>query len=266
LHVDQSARDAKDGLAYEFIQAGAKKSDGSSHKPLTDSARADITGVVNSLYDLFVGQVARHTGLAEAAVRATEAGTFFGLDAVAQRLAHRLGTLDDAVAEAARRAESQVSPTARGALPRASLEHSMSTQESAAPADPAATAAATGAAPQEGAAAQQGQSAPQGQAAAAAGAAAPGVTLSAEDCAGIVELCTMAGQPGKAADFIRAGASRGEVSEALLRARANGTQLQGETIRTAHAVTEGPQQRSNDPSDPHGWGASAERVFGKQGA
>lgn len=260
VHIDQTAKDAKDGLAYEFIQAGAKKSDGSSHKPLSDGARADITAVVERLYDLFVQQVAESRGLPVEAIRATEAGTFFGPDALAQRLAHQLGTLDDAVAEAARRADGQSSSTTRGTASRgsSSLEGHMPNPDSAAAADtvPGTTSATPTPSAQTGQPVVQ----PQQQ----QGTPAAAVALGAEDYAGIVELCTMAGQPALAAGFIRAGKSRGEVSEALLRGRAAGQQHTGTS--TAHPAIEPNASRSSNPSDPHGWNASIERVFGKQGA
>jgi hypothetical protein len=170
---------------------------------------------------------------------------------VAQRLAQQLGTLDDAIAEATRRADAVTTPSATGTSPRApsSMEHPMTTQETAAPGTPAATTTPAPGTPAPGAAPQQG------------GATPPAAGLSAEDCAGIVELCAMAGQPGQAAGFIRAGKSRGEVSEALLRGRAAGPQQ--EAISTGHGLPEGNQPRASDPADPDGWGASHARVFGQ---
>jgi len=257
VHIDQTARDAKEGLAYEFIFAGVKKVDGSSHVKMSDATRTDITGLVNRLYDRFVGQVATARGIPAEAVRATEAGCFYGPEAVEQRLAQQLGTLDDAIAEATRRADAVTTPGATGTPPRApsSMEHPMPTEQTAAPGTPAATTTpATGAAPAQGAPAAPGTTPQQG------GATPPAVGLSAEDCAGIVELCAMAGQPNQAAGFIRAGKSRGEVSEALLRGRASGAQQ--ETISTGHGLQGQTQQRSTDPADPDGWGASQARVLG----
>jgi signal peptide peptidase SppA len=258
VHIDQTARDGKEGLAYEFIFAGAKKVDGSSHLKMSEATRADITGLVHRLYDRFVGQVASARGIPVDAVRATEAGCFYGPEAVQQQLAQQLGTLDDAIAEATRRADAVTTPSAPGTPPRApsSMEHPMTTQETAAPGTPAATTTpATGAAPAQGAAPAPGTAPQQG------GATPPAVGLSVEDCADIVELCAMAGQPGQAAGFIRAGKSRGEVSEALLRGRAAGAQQ--ETISTGHGLRDQTQQRSSDPADPDGWGASHARVFGQ---
>ncbi|WP_363798406.1 S49 family peptidase [Lysobacter firmicutimachus] len=97
LHVDQSQRDTRAGLTYTPIHAGARKNDGSPHAPLTDEARSSIQTEVNRLYELFVLTVADQRGLSVDAVRKTEAGLFFGQDAIDAGLADRLGTLGDAV-------------------------------------------------------------------------------------------------------------------------------------------------------------------------
>jgi len=127
LHVDQSRREANAGLSYTPILAGARKNDGSSHQPLTPEARAAIQTEVDRLYELFVLTVAEQRGAAADAIRATEAGLFFGQDALDAGLADRIGTLGDAVQQlhteldAAARPLSLESPT-------------MSTSESTAPA------------------------------------------------------------------------------------------------------------------------------------
>lgn len=74
LHVDQSGKDAKQGVTYTPIFAGAHKVDFSSHAPLSDDARALAQDEVNRLYDLFVAAVADGRGIDEQAVRDTEAG------------------------------------------------------------------------------------------------------------------------------------------------------------------------------------------------
>lgn len=127
LHVDQSRRDANAGLSYTPIVAGARKNDGSPYQPLTPEARAAIQTEVDRLYELFVLTVAEQRGSAAEAIRATEAGLFFGQDALDAGLADRIGTLGDAVLQlhteldAAARPLSLESPT-------------MSTPESTAPA------------------------------------------------------------------------------------------------------------------------------------
>ncbi|WP_033371773.1 S49 family peptidase, partial [Caldimonas manganoxidans] len=55
LHVDQSVKDAQEGLRYTAITAGARKNDYSPHAPLADAARAALQAEVDRLYGLFVG-------------------------------------------------------------------------------------------------------------------------------------------------------------------------------------------------------------------
>ncbi|MBT2748573.1 MULTISPECIES: S49 family peptidase [unclassified Lysobacter] len=97
LHVDQSQYDAKAGLKFTPIHAGARKNDATPHSALTDEARDSIQTEVNRLYELFVLTVADQRGLSAESVRKTEAALYFGQDAINVGLADRLGTLSDAV-------------------------------------------------------------------------------------------------------------------------------------------------------------------------
>ena len=99
MHVDQSVKDAQDGLRYTAVFAGDRKNDLNPHQPISDQAHAFLQGEVNRVYSLFTETVARHRGLSADAVRATEAGLFFGQDAIAAGLADALGGLDDALAQ-----------------------------------------------------------------------------------------------------------------------------------------------------------------------
>ncbi len=74
MHVDQSAMDAKRGLVYTPIYAGARKTDFSSHAPLSDRARATAQESVDRLYQIFVDHVANARAIDPAAVKGTEAG------------------------------------------------------------------------------------------------------------------------------------------------------------------------------------------------
>ena len=97
MHVDQSVKDAQDGLHYTAVYAGSRKNDLSPHGPMTTEAQRFLQGEVDRVYGLFVDTVARHRGLSSNAVRDTEAGLFFGKDAVRAGLADAVGTLDDAL-------------------------------------------------------------------------------------------------------------------------------------------------------------------------
>jgi signal peptide peptidase SppA len=98
-HVDQSGSDAKAGLAWTFIHAGARKLDGNPHEPLSDPARAAIQADVDALYGELVNLVARNRSLTPEAVRGTEAAIYRGRAGIALGLADRVGTVETALAE-----------------------------------------------------------------------------------------------------------------------------------------------------------------------
>lgn len=99
VHVDQSKRDDKMGLAYTFIYAGQRKVDFNSHAPLSDKAKALATAEVVRLYDMFTGHVAAARNLDVQAVRDTEAGVFAANEAKALGLVDAVGSFDDTLAE-----------------------------------------------------------------------------------------------------------------------------------------------------------------------
>ncbi|SFM13176.1 S49 family peptidase [Nitrosomonas communis] len=99
LHVDQSVADSKNGLHYTAITAGAHKSDYSPHEPLSSEAQARLQAEVNRLYDLFVTHVATMRAVSEDAVRATEAGLYFGPEAIQAGLADSLMSFDEVLTE-----------------------------------------------------------------------------------------------------------------------------------------------------------------------
>lgn len=240
MHVDQSGADAKAGLAFTYLYAGAHKVDGNPHQPLSDQARAEFTADIDRLYGDFTQLVARNRGIPEAAVRATEARCLAPADAIAASLADQVGTLADAVALAAQlAAASPRRPPTTGASsrPRSMKEPRMNEDEIAQ------------------AAAEQAQ---RDQAAAAsrqATALAEARTAAASDAAAILDLCMLAGRPQDAAEHIRAGRTRGEVSEALLRARASSDA----PTSTHHQLKD---TAPVDPADPDGWEGSTRRVCG----
>jgi signal peptide peptidase SppA len=138
-HVDFSRALANDGIAVTHIFAGAHKVDGNPYEQLPASVRADFQAEINSLYDMFVGAMAKHMGLDPAAVRGTEARVFMGQAAVDAHLAHGITTTDALISElAARRAPS----VAVGQLARSSTADkkgsSMSGNNAAADAQPPA--------------------------------------------------------------------------------------------------------------------------------
>jgi signal peptide peptidase SppA len=98
-HLDVSGNDEKMGYRYTIVSAGARKADFNPHAPLSEEAKSVLEGEIARTYGLLVNTVARNRGLPEAAVRGTEAGLFFGSDALNVKFADRLGTRQDALAD-----------------------------------------------------------------------------------------------------------------------------------------------------------------------
>lgn len=81
-HIDVSEADKKDGIKYTTVFAGDKKNDLSPHEPLSSAAIVDLQNEVNRLYEMFVKSVARNRGMSAKAIKATQAGTYFGNNAI----------------------------------------------------------------------------------------------------------------------------------------------------------------------------------------
>ena len=90
LHVDRSKANEKAGITYTPIYAGDRKIDGSPNSPLSDKARADAQGVVDTVYSLFVSTAARNLNVSESVIRNTQAGTYHGQAAIDIGLAHKI--------------------------------------------------------------------------------------------------------------------------------------------------------------------------------
>jgi signal peptide peptidase SppA len=99
MHVDQSARDAREGYRFTAISAGDLKNDLSPHEPINKAAMTRLQTEVDRLYGLFVDHVAAMRGMDTKAIRATEAGLFFGPDAVRSGLADALASPAQAMTE-----------------------------------------------------------------------------------------------------------------------------------------------------------------------
>lgn len=101
LHVDRSGELAEAGLKPTLIFAGAHKVDGHPFGPLPAAVRSDLQKEVLVFYDRFVATVVAGRGdrLSDADVRATEARTYLGEEAISLGLADRVGTIDDVLAD-----------------------------------------------------------------------------------------------------------------------------------------------------------------------
>lgn len=107
LHVEISKALEAAGERWTFISAGRYKVEGNPAEPLSPEGLAAIQADVNRYYDSgagsFVGDLARFRGVAvEAVRRGFGEGRLVGAKAaVAEGMADRIGTLNDAIARAA---------------------------------------------------------------------------------------------------------------------------------------------------------------------
>ena len=246
MHVDQTARDAQQGYRYTPITAGEQKNDFSPHEKLGPDAHARLQAEVDRLYGLFVTHVAAMRRLDADVVRATEAGIYFGEEAVTAGLVDAVGSLDSVIAEfgsflVARRARGHaVSSSSRSlatpitSSPSTSMEIStMShpdttekplTDEPAKAPEPESETPVTDEVPATDAQAR---------------AAENGTNALA-----IAELCQLAGHPELTARFLAEGASEGQVRKALLASRADSPEIRS-TIAPDASVPQQSQSAAN---------------------
>ncbi len=98
IHVDESVADAKAGLNYTFLHAGAHKVDGHPHAPLPAPVAADIQADIEQLHEQFISLVAGFRRLTPEAIRDTEARVYRGEAAIQAGLADQIGTRSEALA------------------------------------------------------------------------------------------------------------------------------------------------------------------------
>jgi signal peptide peptidase SppA len=208
LHIDQSVKDANEGYRYTAVTAGTHKNDFSPHQPLTDEAKAELQAEVDRLYGLFVEHVASMRTLGSDDVRSTEAGLYFGANAIAAGLADAVGTFESALTDFSLflRSRSRKSPQARAGT---RTEAATPTQEQKMnPQEVEVVPEMIGGISADAAAALVAEHVEKTR---------REVTQSAK---AIAELCLIAGTPDKAAEFIAAGKTEAEVRRVLIEAKA----------------------------------------------
>ncbi len=241
LHVDQSVKDAKDGYRFTAVTAGAHKNDYSPHEPLSDTAKTELQSEVDRLYAIFTEHVAAMRGLGLDAVRATEAGLYFGSNAVAQGLADGVETLEATLAEfhsflnaknnARNPSPSQVRGVIRAETAHLKKEITMRDTEHLPENLPSDDN------PEEVAAADQ-----------VAQLVAEAKREVMQSAQAIAELCLLAGCPERAAEFIAAGKSQADVRRVLIEARA--AQSEAADIRSTITVDAGTQTLDRPEASP----------------
>jgi signal peptide peptidase SppA len=96
-HLDTSARNEQMGVKVTTVAAGAHKNDLSPHEPITEQSMKFLVDMVQGYYTQFVDAVAKYRGISADAVRATEAGVFFGQKGVDIGFADRIETPQAAI-------------------------------------------------------------------------------------------------------------------------------------------------------------------------
>lgn len=99
-HANLKKYNEQRGIEYTTLYAGARKIDFTPDEPLTEEAYNVGMDIVNRHYEVFVETVARNRNLTKQHVKGTEAGIYWGKQAIDAGLADRIGTLDDAITEA----------------------------------------------------------------------------------------------------------------------------------------------------------------------
>lgn len=98
-HKDVSERNAKEGVKWTYVHSGAKKVEGNPNEPLSDSARTTMQVESDRIYEIFTTSIAAYRGMSVEAVKATEAGLFFGQSAIDAGLADHIGTFRELMTE-----------------------------------------------------------------------------------------------------------------------------------------------------------------------
>lgn len=244
LHVDQSVKDAREGLAYTAIYAGHHKNDFSPHAPLTPQATSSLQTEVDRLYGIFVDQVAGMRAMSTEAVRATEAGLFFGDGAVGAGLADAVCGLDQVLVDFAvalggkrrlknpspnhsappkRGPQARASPMSLTADPVISSPHPLQTEQTMTDpknADPEQEPTPQEPTPEEPLAPTEAPSPQAINPLTMSEAAKASAGSDRSEAQAIAEICLIAGAPQRTAEFLAAGMTQAQVRRALLEARA----------------------------------------------
>ena len=225
MHVDQSARDAQEGYRYTAITAGDQKNDFSPHEKLTNEAHARLQSEVDRLYGIFVDHVAEMRNLDPRFIRSTQAGLYFGPEAVTAGLADAQGSFDTVLSDfssflTARRSRNAAAHSLSVSAPT-QLEISMKLETTDVPAAPEAPTAPPAQSP-----AESPTTATSDDAVVTFDDAVKTATQAARaDALAIAELCQLAGQPQRIAAFLAEGASESQVRRTLLASRAESPEI-----------------------------------------
>jgi len=101
IHVDESEAAEKAGVKFTEISSGKLKTELSSTKPLSDLGRSILTKHVENSAEQFFDLVSRNRGISTESIRGQEAGLFFAGEAVDANLADGIADRSDLLGELA---------------------------------------------------------------------------------------------------------------------------------------------------------------------
>lgn len=94
-YLDQSRKDAQEGLAYVELVSGQFKDAGNIHRPMTAAEKAMAKSDLDKIRQIFIRTVAKDRNLPETAVaKLADGRTFLGSDAIRLGLADELGDIE----------------------------------------------------------------------------------------------------------------------------------------------------------------------------
>lgn len=96
-HLDTSKMEENIGVKFTSLYRGDNKNNGTSHEPLSDASLAMYDKMLDDLYQTFTTSVAEYRGLDLQAVIDTQAGVFFGADAISAGLADEIADPQTAI-------------------------------------------------------------------------------------------------------------------------------------------------------------------------
>lgn len=237
MHVDQTARDAQEGYRYTAITAGDKKNDFSPHEKLSTEAHARLQAEVDRLYGIFVEHVSAMRRLDARFVRSTQAGLYFGPEAVTAGLADAQSSLDQVLSEFSTHL---MASRSRNAAPR-SLSVSASNPKEIQMTQEVVTLPATPEEPPK-TADNIHQEIAEALPVKDEDTVKEAVATARADAVAIAELCQLAGQPQRIAAFLAAGTSEAQVRRTLLAARADSAEINSVIHPDAAAAPASPDQ------------------------
>lgn len=242
LHVDQTIKDAKDGLSYTAIYAGNHKNDFSPHQPLTPQAANELQSEVDRLYGLFVTQVAQMRNLDPEAIRATEAAVYFGDNAVTKGLADAVMPFDQVLTEFANtlslkhRLSTSTHRTTASTL--STPENTMNTMNTI---DPMTMTATTDTPIRtEQTTAVNNQPSELNADDTSPNSSTETIVGNRHEAQAIAELCLLAGKPQLTTQFLASNLSESQVRRALIEARADQSEISSQINQDTHTHSSAP--------------------------